>query len=425
MVMVDVEGFGDARRTLPHQLRTREGMYGVLTGALETAGITWEACHHEDRGDSVFVLVPPEYPKAPLLEVLPDALVRALRAYNQTTHEAGRTRLRLAVHAGEVAFDEHGATSTALTTAFRLLDAIPVKRALTGSPGLLAMIVSRLIFDEVVRQSAVLDPSTFRPVSVEVKEVRDTAWIALPDAPYLPNHEALAPINQHGDSNKVTLAGQFTGAGHADTWRDSADVSVVKPNEMDSVHNMQRKGSPAVDGVHGLTEAATTRNGYLFRDTGAQVPPTTNSTAKRVVDNALATGRRTEKAEIATVFISYLQADAPAAERLATNLRRRGHKVWLDSREINLGDSIIEKVDKGLAISAYLVLCYSADDSTSLRMKREWMSALARQLDGAGIRILPVRLTGGTPPAILADVKYADLTIDWAGGVDALCMAMR
>jgi hypothetical protein len=55
---------------------------------------------------------------------------------------------------------------------------------LSNSPGLIALIVSRLIFDEVVRHSAVLDPSTFRPAVVTVKETYDSAWIALPDHPY-------------------------------------------------------------------------------------------------------------------------------------------------------------------------------------------------------------------------------------------------
>lgn len=53
---------------------------------------------------------------------------------------------------GEVAFDEHGVNSTGLTTALRLLDAVPLKavplkKALVDSPGVSAVIVSRLVFD--------------------------------------------------------------------------------------------------------------------------------------------------------------------------------------------------------------------------------------------------------------------------------------
>ena len=53
------------------------------------------------------------------------------------------------------------------------------------------------------------------------------------------------------------------------------------------------------------------------------------------------------------------------------------------------------------------------------------MSSLARQLNGYGIKILPVRLSGGEPPPILADIKFADLTKNWQVGIDELLRAMR
>ncbi|GAA2974688.1 hypothetical protein [Actinokineospora diospyrosa] len=187
MVVVDIAGFGSPSRTLPHQIGAREGLYAVVAEALRFAGIPWESCYHEDRGDGVVVLVPPEFPKAPLVELVPEALVRGVRRHNNTSHEAARFRLRLAVHAGEVATDRHGMTSTSLTTAFRLLDAPPLKEALAGSPGVLAMIVSGTVFDEVVRHSAVLDTADFRAAEIAVKEVRETAWITLPDH-HLPGH---------------------------------------------------------------------------------------------------------------------------------------------------------------------------------------------------------------------------------------------
>lgn len=128
---------------------------------------------------------------------------------------------------------------------------------------------------------------------------------------------------------------------------------------------------------------------------------------------------------MASVFISHRGVDQDAAERLAKELRKRGHVVWLDAWKINLGDSIIEQINDGLSDSSYLVLCYSDAGSTSPWMSREWMSMLALQLDGARTRLLPVRLTGGSPPAILADLKYADLVADWSTGVDTLCDAIR
>lgn len=128
---------------------------------------------------------------------------------------------------------------------------------------------------------------------------------------------------------------------------------------------------------------------------------------------------------MSNVFVSHRGADSVAAERLADELSDRGHTVWLDVWTVGVGDSIVAKINEGLTGATYLVLCYSAAGSLSPWMSQEWMSALARQLGGADIKVLPVRLTGGEPPAILADIKYADLVADWAAGVDALCAAMR
>jgi len=45
-------------------------------------------------------------------------------------------------------------------------------------------------------------------------------------------------------------------------------------------------------------------------------------------------------------------------------------------------------------------------------------------LNGANIRLLPVVLSGGPLLAVLADIKYVDLTTDWNGGVVAILSAV-
>lgn len=128
---------------------------------------------------------------------------------------------------------------------------------------------------------------------------------------------------------------------------------------------------------------------------------------------------------MANVFISHRGSDTKEAERLAVEIHNAGHQVWLDVWEINVGDSIVERINAGLKGATYLILCYSSSGVASPWMSREWMSALARQLNGYGVKVLPALLTGGEPPAILADVKYADLVADWAQGVSALLQAIR
>jgi TIR domain len=128
---------------------------------------------------------------------------------------------------------------------------------------------------------------------------------------------------------------------------------------------------------------------------------------------------------MANVFISHRKQDDTEATQLAEELRSAGHSVWLDEWEIGLGDSIVAKMNEGLTGPVRVVLCYSSSDVLSPWISREWMSALARQLDGHDVRILPVRLTGGDPPALLADIKYADLVKDWPRGIRELLAALR
>ncbi len=127
---------------------------------------------------------------------------------------------------------------------------------------------------------------------------------------------------------------------------------------------------------------------------------------------------------MANVFISHRGDDLATAERLANELKAAGHSVWLDGWELQIGDSIVGRINAGLSGATYVVLCYSSHGVMAPWMSREWMSALAGQLNGANVKLLPVVLTGGTPPAILADIKYADLVSDWATGVRQLIRAI-
>jgi hypothetical protein len=127
---------------------------------------------------------------------------------------------------------------------------------------------------------------------------------------------------------------------------------------------------------------------------------------------------------MANVFISYRRPDAVMAERLARSLRRAGHKVWFDEWEIAIGDSIPASMNRGLEGAHYVVVCLSA-----LGLAR-WMSAevwstYSRQLSGLSVKLLPVRFRGGEIPALLSDLRYADLSLDWTKGVAALLDAMR
>jgi tetratricopeptide (TPR) repeat protein len=193
ILVVDVEGFGAQRRTSPQQVMVRDGLYRALRQAFRNTNIPWADCYREDRGDGVVILAPAEVPKRAFVEFLPHALAEALHTHNRMHRAEEQIRLRMALHAGEVNFDDHGVTSASINTAFRLLEARPLRAALAESHGALALITSSWFFDEVIRSGPVSNSATYRPVRVVVKETTTVGWISLPDQPYLPGDtEALS-----------------------------------------------------------------------------------------------------------------------------------------------------------------------------------------------------------------------------------------
>ncbi|HEU5474723.1 MAG TPA: tetratricopeptide repeat protein [Actinophytocola sp.] len=178
ILAVDIERFGDLARSNRDRVRMREVLYRTLSESFDGVGIGWSSCEHEDRGDGVLVVIPATVAKGMLVESLPELLESGLLAHNHSAGPAQRIRLRMALHAGEVHYDDHGVVGTAVNHTFRLLDAPPVKSALAASDGVLAVITSSWFYEEVVRHCTVHDAYASIPVSV--KETNTTAWVRLP-----------------------------------------------------------------------------------------------------------------------------------------------------------------------------------------------------------------------------------------------------
>lgn len=186
ILVVDVEGYGDWRRSNPNQSAVRDGVYQAVQSTFDETGIEWAACYCEDRGDGLFVLAPPTIEKALFSGSFPLTLADRLHTHNKTHEPVEGIRLRMALHAGEVDDDHHGVVGSALNQAFRLVDADPLKAALKNSPGVLAVIASSWFYGDVIRQRKEHRPDTYLPVMVNEKETTTIGWVALPDLPTPP-----------------------------------------------------------------------------------------------------------------------------------------------------------------------------------------------------------------------------------------------
>lgn len=121
------------------------------------------------------------------------------------------------------------------------------------------------------------------------------------------------------------------------------------------------------------------------------------------------------------IFISYSHADKPLARSLADELERRGVKVWIDERELRVGDSIIERVATAVAEADYFLALVSEASRESRWCQKELHLAVTGELGREGVRVLPLRVGGVAMPDTLKDVFYLDVNpIDVAPTVERL-----
>lgn len=177
MVVVDVEGFGRHSRTNPNKVRIRRGMYRAIERSFAAAEIPWAGCRHADLGDGVLVLASAEISKTLFADFFLGFLADELAAHNGVHPPEERMRLRLALHAGEVSYDDHGVTGSSIIHAQCLLDAPELKTALADTADVLAVIASDWFFDEVVRHSERSGAAAYRPVAVADGDRLAAAWI--------------------------------------------------------------------------------------------------------------------------------------------------------------------------------------------------------------------------------------------------------
>lgn len=191
VALLDVEGFGG--RPNPVQRQVRADLYQVVRTAIKEAGLNPARIDQEDRGDGI-LMIDPDVSVLKLAGRFVRELDYGLREKARTSSEIARMRLRVAIHQGMCEHDGEGWVGTAVNTTARLVDAPPLKATLAAADGAnLALIVSRQVFDDVIRHDyRSIDSSTFERVAIDVKELHgETAWIHVPGYPYPPGLTAL------------------------------------------------------------------------------------------------------------------------------------------------------------------------------------------------------------------------------------------
>ncbi len=111
---------------------------------------------------------------------------------------------------------------------------------------------------------------------------------------------------------------------------------------------------------------------------------------------------------MSSAFLSYSHEDKAFARRLAADLRRNGHIVWIDEGEIKVGDSLIEKIRDGIDRVDYVIALISNASINSPWVKKELDIASNREMEQGRVVVLPAILDDVDLPGFLKGKMYSD-----------------
>jgi class 3 adenylate cyclase len=207
LVAVDAAGYGGGNDQ--EHFAVQSGLTAILDVAAARANLRREFWIKQPAGDGELAILPRDEPEPVVVDEYVRCLDEALAAHNANPASRRQIRLRMAVHFGTAMLADNGYAGQGVVAVSRLVESDQVKAALAAAPqACLAVILSRQIFEDVVRQQHVSVPATdFAQVSVRVKEFQDEAWVKVVGVP----HHAAA--SESGSANDRSSGGDETRAG--------------------------------------------------------------------------------------------------------------------------------------------------------------------------------------------------------------------
>jgi hypothetical protein len=111
-------------------------------------------------------------------------------------------------------------------------------------------------------------------------------------------------------------------------------------------------------------------------------------------------------------FISYSHEDKAIAIRIANALREQAVDAWIDEWEIDVGDSLVQKIfEVGLKDCKLFVILLSPSSIASPWVRHELSSAIVQQLSGV-TRVVPLVVQPCEIPVALRPLLRLDLAVE-------------
>ena len=124
------------------------------------------------------------------------------------------------------------------------------------------------------------------------------------------------------------------------------------------------------------------------------------------------------------VVISYSHEDKDFVDRIAVALVKARAQVWLDRWELNVGDSLTQRIQAAIQDADALLVVLSPAAVVSEWCKRELSAGLVRELEERRVVVLPLLYKNCDMPLFLRDKLYADFSTDFDSGLEAVLRAL-
>jgi hypothetical protein len=197
VLLTDVVGFGAERRSDLDRQIIRERHLEMMR---LTLGPLWQSCFHQDRGDGILLIVPPQVTTTSVLSRINRELPDRLRLYNRTFADSARIDLRVAANVGPVTDDDLGYTGESIIRTSRLVESLAFKEAMADTGAALGIMVSPFVYETAIgRVADFVYAAEYEQVAVTNKEFAGLAWMRLTDQSARPRQPSTAARSSAGE----------------------------------------------------------------------------------------------------------------------------------------------------------------------------------------------------------------------------------
>jgi len=124
------------------------------------------------------------------------------------------------------------------------------------------------------------------------------------------------------------------------------------------------------------------------------------------------------------IFISHTSADKPLVRQLADRLRTEGFQIWLDERDILVGDPLAKRISEALASTRVVLVVVSSASIQSKWLRYELNVATERMVKGE-CRVIPIVIDETPLPEEVRGLLYADCRQSLSDGLPAILTALQ